>query len=162
MSYYTPPADTCMGWFLARKSRQIKWRSSQQLSEKRGDAKSQQISEKATGIKFVSLLAGNATLHDWAWILKYREKRALLNQFCLSTKSLNPAEDVLWPVVWYLTRYSRKNIYLTSSLPSTARMEEALRNLEARIAWRWTLRKKANSMNIFSKFKKTEVLLARR
>ena len=82
---------------------------------------------------------GNASLYDWAWLLSYESRKSQLNEFKLCTRSVVPLLAVDWPVVWYLTRYSRKYIFVTSALPSKGRLGSALGAFEIKLAWRYVL-----------------------
>ena len=99
--------------WASKVARQASWQGSLRLSVKKRVEKTRCNLDGAVLRSFVSLL-GNASLYDWAWVLRYDHNRKLLNSFCLSSRSLVPAEGVKWPVVWYLTRYSRKFMFLFS------------------------------------------------
>ena len=125
--------------WASKVARQASWQGSLRLSIKKRVEKTRCNLDGAVLRSFVSLL-GNASLYDWAWVHRYDHNRKLLNSFCLSSRSLVPAEGVKWPVGWFLTRYSRKFIFLSQSLPSSQRLVECFRNFEAKMAWRWKFR----------------------
>ena len=80
---------------VAKKVRRVLWRGSLSLSQKRGGEKLQQSLRTAAELRFVSVLGANATLHDWAWVARFRDKRDLLQEFNLGSLSLDPAKGIL-------------------------------------------------------------------
>lgn len=50
--------------------------------------------------------------------------------------SVQPAEKISWPLVWLLTRYSRRFVLLPPTGPSREKIMENLRSYESKLAWR--------------------------
>ena len=113
----TPECCALPRW-KKRLQRQMAWQPSYNLSEKQRLKKHTHSRERGILRNLVALM-GNAFLYDWAWVFSYEEKRKQLNQFALGARSIVPILHVAWPAVWYLTRYSRKYIFITSSISST-------------------------------------------
>ena len=133
------------------------WQTSLKLSQKRQAEKASCRASSSMLREFVKLM-GNASMGDWAWLASYDQRKSQLLEFEHSSKSVVPARDVPWPIVWFLARYSRKFIFAPGSLPRTDAIVQNMVLFEKKLAWRLVFRNEDKSARVHKK-KVKQVLL---
>ena len=131
---------------------------SDKLSEEIRIARNSDAKERCVLRSLVNLMGPNATLFDWAWLLDYDRRRKQLLQLNIATRSVSPVIHAEWPVGWLLSRYSRKFILRTASLPDNTRISNALSILEKKLAWRYVFRKTEEYEQKYKKNSDAQVL----
>ena len=110
---------------------------------------------KASVLQQFILLMGNASFLDWCWLADYDRRKSLLLEFNYEKCSVHAAQEVPWPIVWLLSRYSRRFIFVAGKIPKAVDYVKDLTLFGKKIAWRWVFRNEAGSTRLVkNKYKK--------
>ena len=89
--------------------------------------------------KFLQLING-ASQHDISWFLDCAQVSLRTAEYVHNTCSMTQAYHIPWPVIWLVSRHSRRHIFLTRASPNSNLILDQLKNFQAKMRWRYKYR----------------------
>ena len=91
--------------------------------------------------RFKSIMQ-DASVRDWKNLALFSNLRQSVYVYDHDTKSVrNPGQEIEWPIIWLLSAFHRKHIFVPQRVPETKHINDDAIRLTRRVEWAWALRK---------------------
>ena len=122
-------------WLSKKTLRREIWRLS--MRERRTSA----LSRTSMVRRFKSIMQ-DASVRDWKNLALFSNLRQSVYVYDHDSKSVrNPGQEIEWPIVWLLSAFHRKHIFVPQRVPETKHINDDAIRLTRRVEWAWALRK---------------------
>ena len=84
----------------------------------------------------------DARVRDWKNMAHFSNLRHSVQMFDHESKSArNPGLEIEWPIVWLLSAFHRKHIFVPQKMLETKHINNVAIRLKRRVGWAWALRR---------------------